>query len=484
MAAGGGALRAARASPARHHARAARGAASPRAPPRRLGVRHLHGGRPPPLPRARGLRSALLPLRRRPRPLLPRGAPRSAHHPRARGARGSRPEPERRAALRARAGGRGGEGRDALLRRARRAGRAAALSRRGGVQVRPQDGARRRSRAAGGGRHLRPRGARLPHLRSGRLVSELVTLAVPCRSDEPALGRTLAAALASWRQAPASATHGLEVLVCLNGADGPRPRADLLAFARDASAPLVEIDLERGEGAASAPPASALAVAALVTRRAGKPIAWNALRERARGTLALFVDADVSFGSEAFGLLLGALTASPQAALASAKTTCAPRAGLFEGIMTAPYGVDFPNLSPQLYAARVAALPPAMPEDLIEPERWLELMLGCNRIIRVPAARVAVRLPGTLADFFRQRIRIEMGKVQLARAYPGLAVRGTAQPRARAALATLDPARLARLAAYLGLRTLAHALAWWRYRRGATEGVWRQARTTKQWDAA
>src|SRR5213593_623885 len=452
MAAGGGALRAARASPPRHHARPARGAAPPRAPPRRLGVRHLHGGAPRPLPPARGLRPALLPLRRGPRPLLPRGAPRGLHHPRARGARRPRPEPVRRAALRRRARGRGGEGRDALLRRARRAGGALALPRRGGVQVRLEDGARRRPRAARGGRDLRPRGARLPHLRSGRLVSELVTLAVPCRSDEPALGRTLAAALASWRQAPASATHGLEVLVCLNGADGPRPRADLLAFARDASAPLVEIDLERGEGAASAPPASAaLTVAALVTRRAGKPIAWNALRRRAR---------------------------------ASAKTTCAPRPGLFEGIMAAPYGVDFPNLSPQLYAARVAALPPAMPEDLIEPERWLELMLGCKRIIRVPAARVAVRLPGTLPDFFRQRIRIEMGKVQLARQYPELAARGAPQPRARAALASLGPGGLARLAAYLGLRSAAHAVAWWRYRRGATAGIWRQAATTKRWDAA
>src|SRR5439155_1723226 len=238
--------------------------------------------------------------------------------------------------------------------------------------------ARRRSRAAGGGRHLRPRGARLPHLRSGRLVSELVTLAVPCRSDEPALGRTLAGALASWRQAPASATHGLEVLVCLNGADGPRPRADLLAFARPAGAALVEIDLERGEGAAAAPP--------------------------------------------------------------------------------------------------------AMPEDLIEPERWLELMLGCKRIIRVPAARVAVRLPGTLPDFFRQRIRIEMGKVQLARQYPELAARGASQPHARAALASLGPGGLARLAAYLGLRSAAHAVAWWRWRRGATAGLWRQAATTKRGD--
>ena len=311
---------------------------------------------------------------------------------------------------------------------------------------------------------------------------ELVTLAVPCRSDEPALGRTLAAALASWRQAPASATHGLEVLVCLNGADGLRPRADLLAFARDAGAPLAEIDLERDDGAASAPPASALAVAALVTGRAGKPIAWNALRRRAHGSLALFVDADVSFAADAFALLLGALEASPHAALASAKTTCAPRPGLFEGIMAAPYGVDFPNLSPQLYAARVAALPPVMPEDLIEPERWLELMLGCNRIIRVPAARVAVRLPGTLPDFFRQRIRIEMGKVQLARQYPELAARGAPQPRARSALASLGPGGLARLAAYLGLRSVAHAAAWWRYRRGATAGIWRQAATTKRWD--
>jgi hypothetical protein len=314
-------------------------------------------------------------------------------------------------------------------------------------------------------------------------VTEFVTLAVPCRSDEPGLGRTLAAALASWRHAPASASHGLEVLVCLNGPDGLRPRADLRAFARDAGVPLAEIDLERASGAAPAASAS-LTMAALVTRRAGKPIAWNALHRRARGTVAIFMDADVSFAADAFALLLGALAASPHAALASAKTTCAPRPGLFEGIMAAPYGVDFPNLSPQLYAARLAALPAAMPEDLIEPERWLELVLGADRIVRVPAARVAVRLPGTLRDFFRQRIRIEMGKVQLARAYRELAARGAPQPRAGAALASLGPGGVVRLAAYLGLRSAAHAVAWWRWRRGATAGIWRQAATTKQWDAA
>src|SRR5439155_7185333 len=117
------------------------------------------------------------------------------------------------------------------------------------------------------------------------------------------------------------------------------------------------------------------------------------------------------------------LAVHPAAVLASAKTTCVARPGLFERIMAAPYGVDFPNLSAQLYAARVEALPAAMPEDLIEPERWLELVLGRERLVRVPGVLVAVRLPGTLADFWKQRVRIEMGKVQLAHAYPGLAAR-------------------------------------------------------------
>src|SRR3989442_7781009 len=99
MAAGGGALRAARASPARHHARPARGAAPPRAPPRRLGVRHLHGGTPRPLPPARGLRPALLTLPRRPRPLLTRRAARGFYHSPVPLPRRSPPATELRAAL-------------------------------------------------------------------------------------------------------------------------------------------------------------------------------------------------------------------------------------------------------------------------------------------------------------------------------------------------------------------------------------------------
>lgn len=313
-------------------------------------------------------------------------------------------------------------------------------------------------------------------------MREPLTLAVPCRTDEPELGRTLAAAR---REIGAAGVGAIELLVCLNGADAAASRAlaELRAFAHAAGAPAFEVDADQA-AIRLPPPRPGLAVAALLTRRAGKPLAWNLLRAATRTPLALFFDADVDFSASALGLLLDALLAHPGAALASAKTTCAPRAGAFERIMAAPYGVDFPNLSAQLYAARPALLPAAMPENLIEPERWLELVVGRERLIRVPAARVAVRLPGTLADFYRQRVRVEMGKVQLAREYGELAMRGAPQPRLRAALASLGGAERARLAAYLALRTLVHAIAWLRYRRGAVAGVWRQAATTKQWDGA
>ena len=308
----------------------------------------------------------------------------------------------------------------------------------------------------------------------------LVTLAVPCRTDEPALGRTLHAALASVRRA--ARREALEVLVCVNGGDPAGTVEAVRAFAAAAATTASVVDLDAG--GALPPLAGAVSVVALVTRRAGKAIAWNLLRARARGGRAIFLDADVSFADDAMALLLAALDAHPTAALAAGKTTCVPRPGAFEAIMAAPYGTDFPNLSPQLYGAVVVhRLPPAMPEDLIEPERWLELTIGADAIVRVPAAWVAVRLPGTLADFFRQRVRIEMGKVQIARQYPALRGRGTPQPRIGAALG-LGPAGTVRLTAYLTLRSIAHAIAWWRWRRGRTAGVWVQAASTKQWDAA
>ena len=46
-------------------------------------------------------------------------------------------------------------------------------------------------------------------------------------------------------------------------------------------------------------------------------------------------------------------------------------------------------------------------------------------------ARVVIRVPATLGDFVRQRIRIEMGKVQLAAEYPDVRRRAVPQPGLR-----------------------------------------------------
>jgi len=307
-----------------------------------------------------------------------------------------------------------------------------------------------------------------------------ITLAVPCRTDEPALGWTLDAAWTSWQAAEQAATHMLEVLVCLNGAAGEsHALTDLQAFAAARGVKLAEVEADARSEVTDAP----LAVTALCTPRAGKAIAWELLRRRARGATMVFLDADVSFPGDTFGVLLDALAARPDAILASARTTCEARSTAFERVMAVPYRVEFPNLSPQLYAARRDGLPASMPQDLFDPEHWLELMVGAEHMVRAPGARVVIRLPATLADFFRQRIRIEMGKVQLAAEYPDVRRRAVPQPGLRAAMSTLGPADLLRLATYLALRETAHAIAWRRYRRGRTADVWRQAGTTKRWDA-
>lgn len=314
------------------------------------------------------------------------------------------------------------------------------------------------------------------------MTTRLVCLAVLCRTDEPGLGRTLAEAWASWKAGPAAA-QALELLVCLNGEPGDgRPLRDLQAFARAHGVEAAVVDVDAGELVPPAPSERGLVVAALCTRRTGKAIAWNLLRGRARAPALLFMDADVSIEPGAFGRLLGALDEHPGAVLASARTTCAARPTWFEAVMAVPYAVDFPNLSPQLYAARRAALPAAMPEDLLDPERWLELTVGADRIVRARGAHVAVRLPATLRDFFRQRVRIEIAKVQLAVEHPELAGRGAVQPGLADVVRQLGPAALVRLGVYLALRESVHLVARRRYARGRTDGVWRRPDSTKRWE--
>src|SRR5262245_61787458 len=129
------------------------------------------------------------------------------------------------------------------------------------MQVRAEGGAGRDRRPAGDARNLPSRRARVAE--PARMSVPCVTLAVPCRTDEPVLGRTLDAAWASWQAAAQAETHILEVIVCLNGpaADCEALR-DLRAFAAAHGTPLAEVDAD----AAPAPPATPPAVTALRTQ--------------------------------------------------------------------------------------------------------------------------------------------------------------------------------------------------------------------------
>src|SRR5438034_1072995 len=110
----------------------------------------------------------------------------------------------------------------ARRRRAPYRARAPPLPARGKLQVRPQDRAGGRVRPPHDRHDLRASPARLPRFRSvlrDRMTDAagLVTLAVPCRADEPALGRALALAWRSWRRVAGPTGRPLEIAVCLNG---------------------------------------------------------------------------------------------------------------------------------------------------------------------------------------------------------------------------------------------------------------------------
>jgi hypothetical protein len=292
--------------------------------------------------------------------------------------------------------------------------------------------------------------------------------------------------LANCRRAAFSKASAIEILVCINGvrpSSECRPLDALRACCAAKGIPLTEIGVDGSERADAVPPEVPLSARVFLTEVEGKARAWNLLRAVCAGDPVIVCDADVSFSPDAFDRLHAGLAAAPHLAIYSPKTDCRHDGGLLERVLSVPYRVDFPNLSGQLYAMHPGRVPARMPEDLIEPERWLELEVGPERVGRDPGARVYVRLTATLADFFRQRVRIEMGKIQLDRVYPELVARSAPQPGV-SVLGKLSQRERGALVVYLLLRSVAHGWAWWRYRRGDVEGVWRQPVTTKRWAAA
>lgn len=319
-----------------------------------------------------------------------------------------------------------------------------------------------------------------------RAVTGIVTVAVPCRVDEPSLHVVFEQIVAQCRQQPLATVPSIELLFCVNGSaiggDCP-PLQALRGGCATEDIPLSEEWVAADAIPAPVAPRPSRFARVLLTPTAGKAHAWNLLRHACSGNPVVVCDADVTFSDGAFARLHAGLLGTPELVLFSPKTDCRHDGSVLERILAVPYRLDFPNLSGQLYAMRPDRVPARMPEDLLEPERWLELEIGPDRVGRDPTARVYVRLTATLADFFRQRVRIEMGKVQLYSSYPHLMRRSRPQPDLTAVRALRLTERAA-LTLYLALRAVAHARAWWLYRRGRRAGIWVQPRTTKEWPSA
>ena len=151
----------------------------------------------------------------------------------------------------------------------------------------------------------------------------------------------------------------------------------------------------------------------------------------------------------------------------------------FERVMAAPVRGGLPEpLAAALRGAPRRAAGARCPRTCSIPSAGSSSRSAPTRIVRAPGARVVVRLPATLRDFFRQRVRIEMAKVQLAAraSASSLGARRGAARTAQRCCAQLGPADArSGSGAYLALRAAAHAVARRRYARGRTADVWRQA---------
>jgi len=153
-----------------------------------------------------------------------------------------------------------------------------------------------------------------------------------------------------------------------------------------------------------------------------KVVAWNAIRAAARAPIIVFADADVRVAPAAIPLLIRRLQADPALAIAAGRelplVTSAD--GLVARVAALPHRFDFGNVPGRLYALRTAALPEPMPETVLHEDAYLSVRLGRARFAKEPDAVVYLRPPTTWSEYLRQRIRNEVGKLQLVREFPDL----------------------------------------------------------------
>ena len=286
-------------------------------------------------------------------------------------------------------------------------------------------------------------------------MNERLSVAIPCRVDEPGLRATLESLRVACGHSALLPGLVAELVICINGVT-PETRCVPLMTVRDFCAryqvPLEERWVEpetlrtkgrngerengrtgeRERGEIEAFPDSSLSVVpfprctVLLTERRGKPPAWNTLWQWAKSDLVLFVDADVRVDSEAVYHLWARLQREPHLQLVAAREVPVLQDGgtMWSRMGAIPYRFNFGNAGGRLLMLRKEALTEGMPEDLLLEDAWLTVAVGRSRVAKEMQAQVCFLPPATGCDYFAERVRTEGGKLQIRRLHKGLLAAG------------------------------------------------------------
>ncbi len=306
-------------------------------------------------------------------------------------------------------------------------------------------------------------------------VASLLTIGVPASTSEDDLPATLASLYAS----ALAAGQAIEVMVAVNGPDEPAPAvAGVEAFAREHGLPLV-----RGD---DPPPMAGSCVRLLRLAPRSKVAAWNAIHAAARAPIIVFADADVRVAPAAIPLLVARLQSAPELAVAAGRELAmvTPDDGLVAHVAALPHRFDFGNVPGRLYALRVAALPEAMPATVLHEDAYLTVRLGRERFAKEHDAVVYLRPPTTWRDYLRQRVRNEVGKLQLTHEFPELhRAHGFGRYPWRKFVAEIAPREYPLVVLSMAARVFARVRALRQIRHGFRRG-WAVLPSTKRWPTA
>lgn len=315
-------------------------------------------------------------------------------------------------------------------------------------------------------------------------VDSRLTVGIPCRVDEPDLDGMLGTLVEACRVSTLPRDLRIEIILCINGwtEEGPCPP---LVAARELCARLA-IFCRQYDEAARRPREDdePLVLTVLLSQRMGKAIAWNMIRQWSASEAIVFCDADVRIHPEAISALYAALHANPAARLVASQqvpvvtaTDSWPRRAA-----ALPYRFYFHNVTGGLYIIRRDALAGEMPEGLLFEDAWLALAVGRQWIQQEPRAQMFFLPPATWRDWIAERTRTEAGKQQLHRSHPHLFAHGpAAQYPWRDFVRSLRLGDVPLVGLLLAVRMYARLRAWWIFREGRSQELWRVVGSSKQW---